>query len=51
MFLWCFWAPHARETAKKRDKKIEGKRRQDFFSPPSLFRPKVFDMDFPQKVL
>jgi hypothetical protein len=34
-------------NGKKRDKKIDGKIRQDFFSS-QLFRPKGFDMDFPQ---
>jgi hypothetical protein len=38
-----------RETAKKRDQKIDGKDdREKFFS--QLFRPKASDMDFPQKV-
>jgi hypothetical protein len=44
-----FLGSSCRETAKNAIKKIEGKRRQDFFSS-QLFRPKVFDMDFPQKV-
>jgi hypothetical protein len=38
-------------NGQKRDKKkIDGKRRKEksFFS--QLFRPKVFDIDFPQKV-
>jgi hypothetical protein len=48
--LWCFWAPHAEKRPKKRDKKSKGKddRKKVFFS--QLFRPKVFDMDFPPKV-
>jgi hypothetical protein len=41
-----------RETGKKRDKKkVDGKRRQEKSVFSWLFRPKVFDMDFPQKVL
>ena len=50
IFLWCFWGPHAEKRPKTRLKKIDGKRRKEksFFS--QLFRPKVFDMDFPQKV-
>jgi hypothetical protein len=44
MFM-VFLGSSCRETAKKRDKK----RGKKFFSP-QLFRPKVFDMDFPQKV-
>jgi hypothetical protein len=48
---WCFWAPHAEKRPKKRYKKnrwekTEGKK--FFFS--QLFRPKVVDMDFSQKV-
>jgi hypothetical protein len=39
-----------RETAKNAIKKIEGKRRQEKSFFPQLFRPKAFDMDFPQKV-
>jgi hypothetical protein len=42
-----FLGSSCRETAKNAIKKIEGKRRQDCFS--QLFRPKVFDMDFPPK--
>jgi hypothetical protein len=46
-----FLGSSCRETAKNAIKKIDGKRRQEksfFFS--QLFRPKVFDMDFPKKV-
>jgi hypothetical protein len=45
-----FLGSSCRETAKNAIKEIDGKRRQEksFFS--QLFRPKVFDMDFPQKV-
>jgi hypothetical protein len=45
--LWCF----CRETAKNAIKKIsmgKDERKKGFFS--QLFRPKVFDIDFPQKV-
>jgi hypothetical protein len=53
MFQWCFWAPHAEKRPKNAIKKIDGNgkrrpRKKVFF--PQLFRPKVFDMDFPQKV-
>jgi hypothetical protein len=39
-------------NGQKRDKNnFDGKRRKDFFFfPPQLFRPEVFDIDFPQKV-
>jgi hypothetical protein len=46
-----FSSSSCRETAKNAIKKIDGKRRKEksfFFS--QLFRPKVFDMDFLQKV-
>jgi hypothetical protein len=45
-----FLGSSCRETAKNAIKKSMGKddRKEDFF--PQLFRPKVFDMDFPQKV-
>jgi hypothetical protein len=39
-----------RNTAKNAIKKIDGKRRQEKSFFPQLFRPKVFGMDFPQKV-
>jgi hypothetical protein len=49
IFLWCFWAPHAEKRPKTRLKKnrwvkTTGKKNL------KLFRPKVSDMDFPQKV-
>jgi hypothetical protein len=50
--LWCFWAPHAEKRPKNAIKKSrweKTKGKKFFFS--QLFRPKVFDMDFPQKVL
>jgi hypothetical protein len=49
MFM-VFWGSSCRKTTKNAIKKIEGEIRQEksFFS--QLFRPKVFDMDFPQKV-
>jgi hypothetical protein len=46
-----FWGSSCREIAKNTKKKIDGKRRKEksfFFS--QLFRPKVFDMGFSQKV-
>jgi hypothetical protein len=45
-----FLGSSCRELAKNAIKEADGKRRQEkvFFS--QLFRPKVFDMDFPQKV-
>jgi hypothetical protein len=50
MCSWCFWVPRAEKRPKTRLKKSKGKddRKKVFF--PQLFRPKVFDMDFPQKV-
>jgi hypothetical protein len=50
--LWCFWVPHAEKRQKNAIKKIDGngKIRQEKCFFPQLFRPKVFDMDFPQKV-
>jgi hypothetical protein len=51
IFLWCFGAPHAEKRPKTRLKKIrweKTKGKKLFFS--QLFRPKVFDIDFPQKV-
>jgi hypothetical protein len=45
-----FSGSSCRETATNTIKnKIDGKRRQGKKNP-QLFRPKVFDMDFPQKV-
>jgi hypothetical protein len=43
-----FLGTSSRETAKNAIKKSMGKDDRTFFS--STFRPKVFDMDFPQKV-
>jgi hypothetical protein len=46
-----FLGSSCRETAKNAIKKVDGKRRQEFFFLNFFgFRPKVFDMDFPQKV-
>jgi hypothetical protein len=46
--LMVFLGSSCRETAKNAIKQIDGKRRKEksFFS--QLFRPKAFDMDFPQ---
>jgi hypothetical protein len=51
VFLWWFLACHAesKETAKKRDKKIEEKNHRNFVYP-SIVLQKVFDMEFFQKV-
>jgi hypothetical protein len=50
-FLWCFWAPHAEKRPKNaiKENRWEKTTGKCFFS--QLFRPKAFDMDFPQKVL
>jgi hypothetical protein len=50
--LMVFLGSSCRETAKNAIKTIEGKRRQEtsFFSL-NYFRPKAFDMKFPQKVV
>jgi hypothetical protein len=45
-----FLGSSCRETAKNAVKKIEGEIRQEKSFFPQLFRPKVFDMNFPQKV-
>jgi hypothetical protein len=37
-------------NGQKRDKKVDGKDDRKRFCFSQLFRPKVFDMDFPQKV-
>jgi hypothetical protein len=50
-YFGVFLGSSCRETAKNAIKKIEGKRRQEKKSLSQLFRPKVFDMDFPQFVL
>jgi hypothetical protein len=47
-----FLDPSCRETAKNAIKINRwGKTKGEIYFFPQLFRPKVFDMDFPQKVL
>jgi hypothetical protein len=45
-----FWAPHAEKRPKMRLKKSMGNDDRNKVFSPQLFRPKAFDMDFPQKV-